>query len=233
MNRYTFRGLATVLAAAGVGGCGGHSAGVIATDEEGSNLASIEQGASVQRAYLGVTQHVAVGVEPVVSTFDLIGGSQAELEVASHDGAPVRFELWRVRVDGTASLLVPVDSRSGFALQPIDPEEDGTWALRFPVASSNDVLVRMDCIGGLHGCAQTRQPGESCPAGWSCDVGLACQLPVGVCGPLAGVGTCVVQTTSCTKNVEVVCGCDGRTYPSECAARLAGQPVLRAGSCGG
>ncbi|HEY8041182.1 MAG TPA: Kazal-type serine protease inhibitor domain-containing protein [Polyangiaceae bacterium] len=233
MNRNTFRAFAAVLVVTGAGGCGGRTAGITATDEEGSTLSAIEQGATLQRAYLGVTQHVAVGARPVVSTFDLVGGSQVALEVASHDGAPLRFEVWRVRVDGTASLLVPIDSRSGFALQQIAPEEDGTWVLRFPAATGDDVVTRLDCVAGMHGCARTRQPGESCPAGWSCDVGLACQLPVGVCGPLAGVGTCAVQPTTCADDVEVVCGCDGRTYPSECAARLAGKAVLRAGSCDG
>jgi hypothetical protein len=196
-------------------------------------MAALEQGATVQRAYLGVDDDVTVGSTPVVTPFGLVGGAQVELEVVTPDASPVRFELWQEHVDGSTTLVMPVDEPSGFALEDIDATEDGTWLLTFPRLPAGQVIVHMDCVGGNHGCASTQQPGESCPAGWTCDEGLACQLPVGACGPLAGAGTCAVPPTSCADNAAPVCGCDGATYPSECAARLAGVPILQTGACGG
>jgi hypothetical protein len=144
----------------------------------------------------------------------------------------VRFELWQAHLDGSATLSDPVEARSGFALDRIEAEEDARWVLVFPADTPTALaLVRMDCVGGIRGCTPDRQPGESCPAGWSCDEGLACALPVGACGPLAASGTCIVPPTDCPRDAAAVCGCDGRTYATECAARIAGAPVLHAGPC--
>jgi hypothetical protein len=230
MNRQTICILAAALAAAG---CGGTSAGIQSLSERTSTMSALAAGATEQRAYLGVDDDMTLGVAPVLATMDLVGGAQIELEVVTPDASPIRFEVWRVRHDGSATLEIPVDAASGFALEQIDADEDGTWAVRFPGEQQGEVIVHMDCIGGMHGCAQTRQPGETCPAGWTCDVGLDCELPVGVCGPLAGVGTCVPTPTSCAEDSESVCGCDGRTYASVCDARVAQVPILQTGACGG
>lgn len=231
MIRNTFPVLAAALAAAGSVGCGGRTDAIRATDQAASTLSALEAGAITQRAYVGVTNEYAIGPVPMVAAFDLLGGAQVEMEVMTRDGSPVRFEVWRVRLDGTADLQVPVDSRSGFGLQQVDADEDGTWLLRFPAAAEATVRVHMDCIGGVRGCSSAQQPGESCPAGWSCDVGLQCELPIGACGPLAAAGTCAVPPTACADDIEVVCACDGRTFPSECSARAAGVPILHAGAC--
>ncbi len=231
MNRNTFRVLAAALSVVGAVGCGGTTAGFTLPDEESSTISALEAGATVQRAYVGVTNQVAIGAVPVVAAFDLLGGAQVEIEVATRDSSPVRFELWRVRVDGTASLESPVDSRSGFALQRVTADENGTWLLRFPSAAQATALVHMDCLGGIHGCTPARQPGETCPAGWSCDTGLGCELPIGACSPLAAVGTCVAVPTSCPEDIERMCGCNGQTYASECAALMAGQPIAHGGPC--
>lgn len=212
-------------------GCGGRNQDAIVGGEEGSTLSALEAQATVQRAYVGVTNEVTTGAVPVVADFDLRGGAQVQALVATRDGSPVRFELWRVRGDGTASLVSPVDSRSGFALQRIDADQDGTWLLRFPAAAAASVVVRLDCAGGIHGCTPERQPGQSCPAGWSCDQGLTCELPIGACSPLAAAGVCVVVPTACPEDVEPMCGCDGHTYASECAALVAGVPILHGGAC--
>jgi Kazal-type serine protease inhibitor domain len=233
MNRNTFRLLAAALAVAGASGCGGKIDGIPSSNGLSSSVSELEQGATVQRAYLGVDDHVTVGPVRVVTPFALVGGAQVELEVVTPDSSPVRFELWQAHVDGSTTLVMPVDAPSGFALEDIEATEDGTWVLTFPVLPPGQVIVHMDCVGGQHGCAVARQPGETCPAGWSCDEGLACELPVGVCGPLAGVGTCVLPPPSCAADSTPVCGCDGSTYPSACSARLAGTPILTSGACGG
>jgi hypothetical protein len=207
--------------------------GTVDTPSGTSTLATLSSGATTARAYVGVDNNLSLGGTPVVATTDLVGGSQIELEVVTADSSPVRFEVWSVGVDGTATLEAPVDAQSGFALQSINPKQDGTWAVFFEGGQTSSVIVHMDCTGGLHGCAQLRQPGETCPAGWTCDEGLACQLPIGVCGPLAGVGRCVAKGSSCAEGAAPVCGCDGQTYASECAARVAGASVLQVGACEG
>jgi hypothetical protein len=235
MNRNTLRLLGTVLSVAGAAGCGGKTVGEIPSTNEGaSTLGDLKSGAILERAYFGVDGHMPVGGMPVLATLNLLGGSQVELEVVTPDASPVRFEVWRVRGDGTATLEIPVDASSGFALENVAPDEDGTWAIRFPATAPGDVIVHMDCVGGLHGCARWLQPGDFCPVGWQCDQGLACELPVGVCGPLAGVGTCVDIVAKCGATAEdgpMVCGCDGHDYTNECAARLAGATILREGPC--
>jgi hypothetical protein len=233
MNRNTNGLLAAALTAAGAAGCGGEVVGVGGSNGQLSTVAQIEQGATIQRAYVGVDNRVPLGATPVVAPFDLVGGAQVEMEVVTPDSSPVRFELWQAHVDGQATLVMPVEAPSGFALEDVDATQDSRWMVVFPALPVGEVIVHLDCVGGNHGCSPERQPGESCPAGWSCDEGLVCQLPVGVCGVLAGTGTCALPPRSCAANAAPVCGCNGTTYPSECAARLGGEPILANGPCEG
>jgi hypothetical protein len=233
MYRTTFCSLGAALAVAGAVGCGG-TAGTVDVPVglgETTTMAALQAGTTPQRAYLGMDDDFTLGTLPVLAAADLLGGSQVELEVVTPDGSPVRFQVWRGRRDGTATLQVPVDATSGFALEDLDPDEDSTWLILFPGAQRGEAIVHMECVGGLHGCAQTRQPGQSCPAGFACDQGLTCELPIGVCGPLAGIGTCVPTASYCQDDAEDVCGCDGQTYSSECDARMAGVPILHGQAC--
>jgi len=233
MNRNTHCLLLALTAVAGLAGCGGEVEPIEGANGALSTVGQLERGATIQRAYVGVDNQISVGATPVVTPFDLVGGAQVQMEVVTPDSSPVRFELWQEHVDGQATLLMPVDAPSGFSLENVDATEDGSWLIVFPALPRGQVIVHMDCVGGNHGCSPARQPGETCPAGWSCDEGLVCQLPVGVCGPLAGVGTCAVPQASCADDATPVCGCNGTTYPSECAARLGGQPILANGACEG
>jgi hypothetical protein len=226
MNRCMIH-LAIAVAA---GGCGGTTGGVPSTTESRvSTLAQLGSGTTQARAYLGQDNHVTLAAAPVLATMGLLGGGHVELEVVTSDGSPVQFEVWRARRDGTATLEIPVDAASGFALEQIDPDEDGTWAILFPGAQRGTAIVHLDCVGGLRGCMEARQPGQTCPPGWDCDEGLDCELPIGSCEPLAGTGTCVPMV--CQDDAEAVCGCDGQTYAGECAARTASIPILARGVC--
>ncbi|MGD0526533.1 MAG: hypothetical protein ABSE49_15400 [Polyangiaceae bacterium] len=178
MNRITFRAIAGAVAAVCAAGCGGTpemGGAVGSTSGEATTMNALLSGAGEQRAYVGVDNHVTLGESPVVATMGLLGGSQLELEVVTTDGSPMQFEVWRARSDGSATLEMPVDATSGFALEDVDPVEDGTWLVVFAGGQHADVIVHGDCVGGLHGCAEARQPGESCPPGWPCDVGLVCE----------------------------------------------------------
>jgi hypothetical protein len=236
MERNAYGALAATCVVASGLGCGGQIAGTSSGSSQGdvSTVTDLESGASVRRVYVGSTNVLDVGSAAVAATFDLLGGTDLELEVVTADASPLTFELWQAHVDGTATLVDPVDASSGFALDRIRPDEDARWLLVFPgTRPGTRALVRMDCVAGIHGCTPERQPGESCPAGWSCDEGLECALPVGACGPLAASGTCIVPPGDCgSDHSGAVCGCDGRTYASACAARAAWAPMLHAGKCG-
>jgi hypothetical protein len=236
MERNACRALAATFVVASGLGCGGQIAGTALLEGRGetSTVAALEQGAAVRRVYVGSTNELDVGSGTVAGTFDLRGGADVELEVVTRDASPLTFELWQAHVDGTATLVDPVDASSGFALDRIRADEDARWLLVFPeAAAGTQAFVRMDCVGGAHGCTPGRQPGESCPAGWSCDEGLECALPLGACGLLAASGTCIVPPVDCSGDDNgAVCSCDGRTYPSECSARAARAPMLHSGHCG-
>lgn len=176
-----FHGLAAAVCAAGAVGCTLSTSGTSEPLSPGMTLASLEQGSSVTRTYLGTTQVVAVGAQPVVGTFDLLGGAQVEIEIATREGQPVRFELWRVHVGGGANLVTTVDSRSGFALQALHADEDSSWVIRFLPDVAEQVVVRIDCTGSTHGCTPFLQPGDRCPAGFQCDQGLTCVVPGDTC----------------------------------------------------
>lgn len=176
-----FHGLAAVVCAASAVGCGVSASGAEDSAASQMNLTDLEQGSSVTRTYLGTTQVVSIDRAPVVGTFDLLGGAQVEIEIATREGQPVRFELWQVHVGGWATMVTTVDSRSGFALESLHADEDSTWVLEFLPDVPEQIVVRIDCTGSTHGCTPFLQPGDACPAGWQCDQGLTCVVPGDIC----------------------------------------------------
>ena len=176
-----FHGLAAVVCAAGAVGCSLSTTGVEDSASSQMTLTALEQGSNVTRTYVGTTQVVAIDKTPVVGTFDLLGGAQVEIEIATREGQPVRFELWQVHVGGSASMASTIDSRSGFALQSLQADEDSSWIIKFLPDVSEQIVVRIDCTGSTHGCTPFLQPGDACPAGWQCDQGLTCVSPGNTC----------------------------------------------------
>lgn len=176
-----FHGLAAAVCAASAVGCSLPASGAGEPPAGEMTLTSLEQGAAVTRTYLGTTQVVSIDEKPVVGTFDLLGGAQVEVEIATRDGQPVRYELWQVHVGGWANMVSTIDSRSGFALQSLQADEDSSWVIEFLPDVPEQVVVRIDCTGSTHGCTPFLQPGDACPAGWQCDEGLTCVVPGDTC----------------------------------------------------
>ncbi len=70
-------------------------------------------------------------------------------------------------------------------------------------------------------------------AGFQCASGLACQMPAGQCHVADSAGTCRKPPQMCTRIYAPVCGCDGKTYASDCTAAAKGVSVAAMGECKG
>ncbi|MFT3765891.1 MAG: Kazal-type serine protease inhibitor domain-containing protein [Minicystis sp.] len=70
------------------------------------------------------------------------------------------------------------------------------------------------------------------PAGTKCPSGTYCHYSDGVCGAGSASGTCEAVPDSCVNATpSAVCGCDGKTYSSACAAQAAGVSLNSTGAC--
>jgi hypothetical protein len=71
--------------------------------------------------------------------------------------------------------------------------------------------------------------------GMSCATGEFCELPTGSCNVSDATGTCVVKKAlgSCPNLfvAQLVCGCDGKTYDSDCERQAAGISKQADGAC--
>ena len=67
--------------------------------------------------------------------------------------------------------------------------------------------------------------------GIECPEGQFCDFPAGVCRGADLGGICLFIPTSCPRNYDPVCGCDGETYPNECVRRVKQTRLDHTGSC--
>jgi hypothetical protein len=75
--------------------------------------------------------------------------------------------------------------------------------------------------------------GEVCGGfiGIPCDKGLWCQNPAGQCKLADGLGKCDVIPRACPRIFRPVCGCDGKTYATDCTRRMARAQLNHVGAC--
>lgn len=102
-----------------------------------------------------------------------------------------------------------------------------------PVCSCDGVTYDNECFARLAR-ASIASSGACASQGPSCTPGCGanqyCAAPFGTCG---GTGTCVTKPDPGAECPDLlVCGCDGNTYSSQCAAARAGVSVASLGECG-
>jgi len=144
MNRRKISLATTALMGVLAGGCGG-TADFDASGLRRASSVSIGEDTALERLYFDVTNTVAVGANTeTAGGFDLVAGAQVELEVVTTNGSPLRYELLRLRKDGSTELLNAFHVDSGFSLTTFYAANDGLYVVHFPqVDEAQDVVVHM------------------------------------------------------------------------------------------
>ena len=134
------------------------------------------------------------------------------------------------------------DPECGCGCEPADCPAESADLTYISDEPSRCAAIRFTCEPGFEpwfsdcgcGCERVDQAGESCGGimGKTCDEGFFCAFPATTqCGSGDQMGTCAVRPDVCIMLYKPVCGCDGNTQSSACAAASAGVSVLHDGEC--
>ena len=104
-------------------------------------------------------------------------------------------------------------------------EEDGA-SLTDPAEVNSDTAGRYGLTLSSTGTCGGKDLPQECPGETE-----ACILPIGQCNSPDTEGMCIDTTAACIGPQVVVCGCDGKTYGSPCAAYQAGAGVAHYNEC--
>ena len=97
---------------------------------------------------------------------------------------------------------------------------------------SNDCYAVAAGVGVAHE-GPCEPEGAECGTllGIPCGEGEFCEMPDDTCSSADLGGTCVAIPEVCTQHYDPVCGCDGVTYPNDCARRGALMNKAHDGAC--
>lgn len=130
----------------------------------------------------------------------------------------------RPYVCGQDSLCVPVVDRA--PAEDSDPPDGG------PGPSNDAGFFVADAGERDAGDRPDAGPsGQPCLVQGECGAGDYCAFAIGGCGLNGRDGVCQPKPGACPSSVGRVCGCDGVSYPSACAAAMQGVSLRRDGGC--
>ncbi len=243
------RGLraAPFLSAAVLGACGGDTAGVVCPLLAPGALTNVPRGATLAIDDPGGGAASLVSAGGLAAHALWLAEGEAVKVSATVQGSGVLFAYGPRNVFGGFPHCRAVDTGPAPRVT-IEAAEDGEYLVlvgvapghgtaAYTVAASctSESCARADRCPTLAdlGCADARCDGELARDERGC-LSCACD-PGALCGPdrQAGPsGSCVLPACTCVGAPdEPVCGTDGRTWPSPCAASCAGVPVAREGPC--
>jgi len=114
----------------------------------------------------------------------------------------------------------------------LTPTEEECNVVDNPVCGCDGQTYRSSCAAALNGVAVETE--GACPCGpglASCLGGDYCAFPLGTCADAQPVGDCQTVPLECPDVSSPVCGCNGETFDSDCAAAFVSVNVFSDGPC--